>query len=257
MNHIEFNPNAINASDCISNGWQLAKQNFGLYLGISLVAMILMACIPCVSIFLAGPILGGIYIVFLKGMRGESVEFGTMFKGFENFVPLMVIGIVEAIPEIIGQGVRFSLNFRDFGSRSADSNLFQSDPTSGILAGGLTIFILILGLLIFVLAIAFRITFYFAIPLAAERNLDVSAAIKLSAKAAWSNVGGLFLLFILEFFVALAGFIAFCIGIFFVMPIIYAANAFAYRKVFPDTNQPVSYSPPSPDAYGGTYGTGQ
>lgn len=256
MNQIEFQPSAINASECIGNGWQLAKQNYGLYLGISVVALLLMGCIPCVSIFLAGPITGGIFIVYLKAMRGEPVEFGEMFKGFNNFVPLMVLGILQALPEIIGQGLRFTANFRDFGSRG-DSNLFQSDAANGILAGGMVAVVLIIGLIFFLLAIAFRITFFFAIPLAAERNLDVGAAIKLSARAAWSNVGGLILLFILEFFVALAGVLALCIGIIFVLPIIYAANAFAYRQVFPDLGQTFQNAPPQPDVYGGTYGTGQ
>ena len=38
------------------------------------------------------PAMAGMYYVMLRNMRGESVEFGMMFKGFEKFVPLMVIG---------------------------------------------------------------------------------------------------------------------------------------------------------------------
>ena len=106
MTNNDFYPSAINAGDCVSNAWNLVKQNYGMYLGIALVAMILAGCIPCVSLFIVGPIMGGVFYVVLREMRGEPVEFGMMFKGFEKFVPLMVVGIVQAIPEIIGQGLR-------------------------------------------------------------------------------------------------------------------------------------------------------
>ncbi len=94
MINTDFYPSAINAGDCVSNAWNLVKQNYGMYLGIALIAMILSGCIPCVSLFLAGPILGGVYYVLLREMRGEPVEFGMMFKGFEKFVPLMVVGLI-------------------------------------------------------------------------------------------------------------------------------------------------------------------
>jgi len=38
MNLIQFNRGVVNASDCISDGWNLAKQNYGLFFAISLVA---------------------------------------------------------------------------------------------------------------------------------------------------------------------------------------------------------------------------
>lgn len=46
MANIEFYSGAIDASGCVSNGWNLVKQNYGLFLGITLVAMIIAGCIP-------------------------------------------------------------------------------------------------------------------------------------------------------------------------------------------------------------------
>ena len=65
--------------------------------------------------FIIGPILGGVYYVVLRDMRGEPVDFGMMFKGFDKFVPLMVIGLIQAIPEIIGQGLRVAGQFAQIG----------------------------------------------------------------------------------------------------------------------------------------------
>ena len=256
MTNNDFYPSAINAGDCVSNAWNLVKQNYGMYLGIALVAMILAGCIPCVSLFLVGPIIGGVYYVLLREMRGEPVEFGMMFKGFEKFVPLMVIGLVQAIPEIIGQGLRLVAQFGQIGlSGDKNKDFFQSSNPDFAIASGLLIVIAIVAVVLILFGIAWRVLLFFAIPIALERDLGPVDAMRLSAKAAVSNVGGLIVLFIFEFLLALLGIIALCIGIFFVIPIIYAANAFAYRQVFPLIQQNFNMTPPPPTTYG-DFGSG-
>lgn len=255
MNHIQFYRGAISAGDCVSNGWNLVKQNYGMYLGIGLVALILAGCIPCVSLFLAGPVLAGVYYVYLRDIRGEQSDFGMMFKGFDNFLPAMIVGIIAAIPEIIGQGIRLSVNVADIGIRSSGSG---SDEMRNAMSSGLIIIAAIVGMTIFLLAVALRISLFFAIPLVVEHKLGAVDAMKLSAQAAWANIGGLILLFILEFLIALGGALLCVVGIFLIsMPLIYAANAFAYRQVFPDVQRNVRDTPPPPNAYGGSFGFGQ
>ncbi len=258
MTNNDFYPSAINAGDCVSNAWNLVKENYGMYLGIALIAMILSGCIPCVSLFLVGPILGGVYYVVLREMRGEPVEFGMMFKGFEKFVPLMVIGLVQAIPEIIGQILRLVVQFGQIGlngNKNGDFQFFKGSDLDFGIASGLLIVIAIVALVLIIFGVAWRVLLFFAVPLAMERDLGAVDAMKLSAKAATSNIGGLIVLFIFEFLVALLGVIALCIGVFFVIPIIYAANAFAYRQVFPLIQQNFNMTPPPPTAYG-DFGSG-
>ncbi len=254
MNHIEFYRGAISAGDCVSNGWNLVKQNYGMYLGVGLVALILAGCIPCVSLFLAGPIVCGVYYVYLRDMRGEQVDFGMMFKGFDVFLPAMIVGIIQAIPEIIGQGIRFSVDLADLGIRNSGS----SDDLRVAMASGLMIGLIIVALVIFLFAVALRISLVFTFPLIVEHKLGVVDAMKLSARAAWSNLGGLILLFILEFLIALGGALLCVVGIFLIsIPLIYAANAFAYRQVFPDIQRNVQNTPPAPNQYGGNFGVAQ
>ncbi|HQX54316.1 MAG TPA: hypothetical protein PLP07_00210 [Pyrinomonadaceae bacterium] len=260
MANIEFYSGAIDASGCVSNGWNLVKQNYGLFLGITLVAMIIAGCIPCFSLFLVGPIMGGVFYAVLREMRGEPIEFGMMFKGFEKFVPLMVIGIIQSIPEIVGQGIRFTVDIGRIGllggDGGSDREFFQSSDQGLAIAGGVLIILAIVGVLFMLLAVVWRVLLVFAIPLAMEHDLGPVDAMKLSAKAATSNVGGLVVLFIFEALVALLGFLMLCVGLFFVMPIIYAANAFAYRQVFPLIEQNFQITPPPPTIYGSSYGRG-
>src|SRR4051794_14027810 len=113
--NIQFNRSAIDAGAAVSQGWEMVKANYGIFLGVSLVALVLTGCIPCVSLFIVGPILAGVYYFALRLYSGESVDFGMMFKGFEKFIPLMVIGLVQSIPEIIGQVLRFGVNLGQLG----------------------------------------------------------------------------------------------------------------------------------------------
>jgi uncharacterized membrane protein len=106
--------------------------------------------------------------------------------------------------------------------------------------------------------IVWSVALSFAVPLIVEHDLGVMDALVTSVKAALSNVGGLILLIILEILVAILGVIALCIGIFVAIPVIYAANVFAYRQVFPYFNRPeFNTAPPPPDVYGGTFGRGE
>jgi uncharacterized membrane protein len=264
MTNIQFQRSAIDGAGCVSNAWEMIKQNYGMYLGISLIAMILAGCIPCVSLFLVGPVLAGVYYVVLRQMRGEPVEFGMMFKGFEKFVPLMVIGIVQAIPEIIGQGLRFGVQFANIGldanrdGRNID--FFQSrgnspDIFAGV-AAGVLIILAIVAVIIILFAVVWRMLLFFALPLAMEYDLGPVDAMKLSAQAAMANIGGLIVLFIFEFLITLLGMVLCVIGLFFIsIPIIYVANAFAYRQVFPWFEQQFNNMPPPPNAYG-DFGSG-
>jgi hypothetical protein len=256
-NNIEFNSGAINASECLSDAWELIKDNYWLYFGITIVSWLIMACVPFLNVFLLGPIWVGVYICFFTRMRNQPVEFGMMFKGFEKFVPAMVVGLIASIPEIIQQVLQMATNVVDLMNvfnRNQRGNFFlQSDS---LIAGGLGIFIFILAIGLFIFYIAWKITFYFALGLVADYNLDIIDAIKLSARAAWSNVGGIISLAILSGLLGLLGALALCVGIFFVLPITFGAYAVAYRQVFPDrtTNNEMFNVPPPPSAYQNQFG---
>lgn len=261
--NIQFQRSAIDAGGCVSNGWELVKSNYGLFLGVSLIAMLLAGCIPCISLFLVGPVLGGVYYIILKAMNGEPVEFGMMFRGFDKFVPLMVIGLIQSVPEVIGQILRVGVQFGQIGldsNRRGSYDYFQAsrpDIFSGI-AVGVLIVIAIVAFVLILLAVVWRFVLFFAIPIAMEHDLGAMDAIKLSIKAAGANVGGIIVLFIFEFLVTLLGLVMCLLGVFFIsIPIVYAANAFAYRQVFPLMQQSLNnMMPPPPNAYGSSFGQG-
>ena len=262
MTDRQYFKGAIDASGCISNAWELIKPNYWLFFGISLLTWVLIACIPCLNVVMVGPVMGGFYYTALRAMRGEPVEFGMMFKGFERFVPLMVVGLVQSIPSIIYQGfdltVRLgNLGLQDFGRSGSGRNFFQSGEPNIALAGGLLVVIIIVAVVLMIVSIVWAISFALAIPILIDNeNMGPMDALKLSARASWSNVGGIIVLAILGGLLGIAGALALCIGILFVLPVIWVSWAFAYRQVFPDLAPTAyRYEPPSPESYG-SFGQG-
>ena len=256
MNNIQYLSGAINAGDCVGGAWNLVSRRFGLYIGVGLLTLILIGCIPFVGSILFGPVLAGFYYLVLRDMRDEPVDFGMMFKGFEKFVPLMLAGLVQSAPSLVATILQYSVDFARLAgpaARGGDVNFYQSgsDALFAGISAGLLVIIAVMALF----GIVWSIALSFAIPLILEHDLPVVDALLTSAKAAFSNVGGLIVLIILEILIAILGVIALCVGIFVAMPVIYAANVFAYRMVFPYFDRPgFNTAPPPPSAYGGTYG---
>jgi len=254
MTNLDYQRGAISPGDCIGNAWSLISAKFGMYLGIGLLTMVLIGCIPLLNLVILGPVLGGFYYVVLRDMRTENVDFGMMFKGFEKFVPLMVVGLLQSIPGIILQIFQYTVDLSRLigsgGLSTGGSETFFQSSTPNIALTGITMFFVIFMIGLSLFSIVWSLAFQFAIPLVVEHEIGVVDAIKLSAGAAFSNLGGLILLFILDFFVALLGILAICVGLFVAIPVIYAANVFAYRQVFPYFEQRLNTAPPPPGAYG-------
>ena len=248
MQNIQYQSGAIDAGGCISYAWTLVTGKFWLYVGIAFVTILMIGCVPLVGSLLFGPVLGGFYYLVLRDMRGEPVDFGMMFKGFEKFLPLMLAGLVQTAPSLVATVVQYSVDIANIAGGSRDTNFYQSG--SDTLFAGITAMVLIFVIVLSLIGIVWSVALSFAVPLIVEHDLGVADALLTSAKAALGNAGGLILLIILEVLIAILGVIALCLGIFVAIPVIYAANVVAYRQVFPyvgGTN--FNTAPPPPDAY--------
>jgi hypothetical protein len=263
MTNLDFYSGAINAGECVTNGWELVKKHYGLYIGIILLTLVFIGCLPLVSVVVMGPTLGGVYYVFLRDMRDDPVDFGMMFKGFEKFLPLMIVGLIQSIPGIIMQILQFTANIgssllQSQGRGRGGADFYQSKPPDLTVLSGLMGIIVVVAIVFMLFSLVWWMVFFFAIPLVMERGLAPLDAIKLSARASMNNIGGLILLLILQFLVGMLGVLLCFVGILLIsMPVMYAANAFAYRQVFPLIEGPRTYStPPPPGSYGSSFGQG-
>ena len=89
----------------ISKGYSIFTKDVGLFVGytaLMLAITVVAGFIPFGSLFVAGPLAAGYYIVAHKINRGEDYEFGTFFKGFDYFVPLFLYTLVGGIFIVLG-----------------------------------------------------------------------------------------------------------------------------------------------------------
>jgi len=88
----------------LSRGWELFQKNAGLFIAYGLVYLLIQSVLASffVGVFLHGPLAAGFYIVAAKTARGEVIDFGDFFKGFERFLPLFLVGLVTNILTSIG-----------------------------------------------------------------------------------------------------------------------------------------------------------
>ena len=236
MTHLNYLPSAIHPSECISLAWELVKKRPFLYIGAILVMMILTSVIPYAGLLLVGPMMGGFSYIVLRDMRSEPIDFAMLFRGFRKFIPLMAIGIVQDIPGLGLQGAQ--LIAEATGNTGTyfpvGGDIFQRDPMTGTMTTGLTVGIVTFAIGFWLFSMIWNSALTFAIPLIIEHDdLGIVDAIALSFGALFRNIGGLFVLGLWSALVALLGMAAFCVGLLVAIPVISAAQVFAYREVFP------------------------
>jgi uncharacterized membrane protein len=235
--------------ECIKGGWEIIKNQYWLFMGMTLIAIIIGSAVPLG--ILLGPMMCGLYLTFFKVRRNEPIEFGTLFKGFDYFGQSVVAALLHTIPiiaVIVPAYILFYVSM--FVSMAAANAGGGSEPNPAPFFGVLAVFGLFWIVVIIVIVII-TIGFTFAYPLIVDRKLSGFDAVKLSFKAAFGNFWRLLGMVLLTGFLNILGILACYVGMFFVMPIGYAAIAKAYEQVFglSDGTDMSSNLPPPPPIF--------
>jgi len=97
---------------CLSRAWALVTGNFGLLFGATAVVWLISLCqfVPVVGLIykllsgaIYGVLYGGLYLVFLRQIRGQPTAIGEVFDGFKvNFAQLLLAGFISGLLSGIG-----------------------------------------------------------------------------------------------------------------------------------------------------------
>ncbi|MBK9156156.1 MAG: hypothetical protein IPM25_18440 [Chloracidobacterium sp.] len=226
MQQTEFNVGVVKPVEAYKEAWEMIKDQFGLVLAVTLVGMLIGSAIPIVLI---GPMMCGIYLVLLQKYEGSPVDFAQLFKGFDYFLPSLILSAIIMVPVFI---VIFTMYIPMIVLTMAGPRMGQSELIATI-AG-----ILAVELVFAVIMVCLHTLLLFAFPLIVDKKMSAIESIKTSARAVWANLAGVAGLFGVGFLVAIVGYLMLCIGIYLVLPLIIAANVVAYRKIFPGTLRP-------------------
>jgi hypothetical protein len=238
MNNTEFRTGVIKPVECVKEGWELIKKDYWILFAVVLVGGI----IGGFSLYiLLGAMFCGIFYCYLQAIDGKSVSFDDLWKGFSFFAPGLVVTLFIVIPMIFV----YAIIYMPFVMAMVmGSNLSESEMMT-LLFGAIAV-----DLVVIIIMVCFHTLLMFSFPLIVDRNLSGFQAMKTSARAVWKNMGGVVGLILVNFVLVFLGYLALCVGIYFVIPIMIAGNAVAYRKVFP-TPSAQNFNPPSPQFYRG------
>jgi len=248
---IPFRRNAVEPMQCIKGGWELIQNHFWLFVGMTFIALLIGSAVPLG--ILLGPMMCGLYLTLFKTRRGEPIEFGTLFKGFDYFGQSVVAALLHTIP-IIAIVVPAYLLFYVFmfvSMAAAGAGAGPGDEPSPAPFLGVMVLFGLFWIVVMLVILIITIGFTFAYPLIVDRKMQGFDAVKLSFKAAFANFWRLLGMVLLTSLLSILGLLACYVGMFLVMPIGYAAIAKAYEQVFglSDGMEMSSNLPPPPPVF--------
>lgn len=235
-----FNRNAVDPIECLKAGRDLVRNQYWLFVGMSAVGLIIGTVVPLG--ILLGPMMCGIYLALFQTRRGQPIEFNVLFKGFDYFGDSVVATLLHMIPLIVvfvPSYIAFYIGmFMMMPRAGADP-----DPTALLgFFGAVMVFWIVMMVILIVLSIGFT----FAYPLIVDRRLSGIEAVKLSIKAAMANFWRLLGLMLISGALNFIGVLLCYVGVFFVLPINFAAIAMAYEQVFGLGEVQPNLPPPPP-----------
>jgi hypothetical protein len=234
----EFRTGVIRPIEVYKEAWAIMKDQFWLIFAITLVGMLIGSFVPIV---LVGPMMCGIYMCLLDKIDGRPLVFDRLLKGFDHFLPGLIVALVIMIPTV----VFIVAIYIPMIAMAFAGNAVSEDMLLPVIIG-----IIIMELVVGIVMMILHSLIVFSFPLIVDRGLNGFEAVKLSARAVWANRGGVAGLFGVGILVAMVGYLALCVGVYLALPVLLMAMAVAYRKVFPAT-EPLRFDPPPPDAYHG------
>ena len=238
---IEFKRNAVEPVECIKAGWELIRSQYWLFVGMTVVGVIIGSVVPLGILW--GPMVCGIYLALFHTRRGQPIEFGLLFKGFDYFGDAVIATLLHWIPMVIVIAPAYVLYIVGmFGMMASSQN---GEPNPGAMLGFFGVFAVV-WLVIMLVMIVLSVVFVFAYPLIVDRHLKGFDAVKLSIRAGFANFWRLLGMLILTGLLTFVGLLFCYVGAFLVMPIAYAAVAAAYEQVFGLSEVQSNLPPPPP-----------
>ena len=90
---------SASVGDCLSGAWGTFKKNVLTHVVCTLLVMVVAGISAGL---LAGPMMVGYMRIIERETRGEAVQIGDVFRGFDDFVPAFVAGLISSLVVSLG-----------------------------------------------------------------------------------------------------------------------------------------------------------
>jgi len=234
----------LDIGQCLSNAWDLLKNNFGMLFGGVAIYLLIqgglsaMAQIPIagavltlVSVVIMGPLTGGVYYFMLKHIRHQPGDIGDIFSGFRLcfgqlvlcYLVMAILIFVSAIPGMAVTAYPIYLMVRQHA---------VSPPLVLWAAAGLVVAI--------IPVIYLGVSWIFSLALVVDRQMEFWPALGVSRKMVGKHWWPVFGLVVVCALIKVAGLLVCCLGLFISMPLVFAAMMYAYESIFSATKTPAA-----------------
>jgi uncharacterized membrane protein len=197
---------------------------------------------------LLGAMICGIYFCYLQKIDGKIANFDGLWIGFQKILPSFLVMLLIIVPMI----AVYLIIYVPFVMAAIMGSKLSQDELMALLIGAFAV-----DLVIIFLMTCLHTLLIFSFPLIIDRNLGAWDSIVVSARAVWKNLGGIAGMIGVAILASIAVTITTCgLGAYFMMPIMFAGYAVAYRKIFPSPDKS-NFNPPPPSAFPGAGGYNQ
>jgi hypothetical protein len=229
----------VDVGGCLSQAWELFKANAGIMMGATaLVGLVLIAAniIPYLSIILSliftGPIVGGLWLFYIRKVRNQEAGIADAFGGFgPRFLQLMLTQLIPALISLAFVAVMVVVMALTLpamaGGRGGPGSTRSLNPAL-FLPLGAVFFVFMVGM------VYLQTSWFFALPLVADKGLAFWPAMQLSRRVVAKHWWMTFWFVLVASVLSGLGLIACFVGVFVTVPVGVSALAFHYQKVFGD-----------------------
>jgi uncharacterized membrane protein len=239
----------LDIGGCISRSWELLKNNFGLLFTGSLLYLLIEGAIgmgaqipligplfSIVNLVIAGPLMGGVFYMFIQAIRGQPATVSDVFAGFRlafgqlflgYLVPALLAGLC-LIPFMIFLAVKLIPVVGHLHSTTPDNAEMQNLMS---VMGGTILTCLPVLLICLIPMIYLQISWLFTLPLIIDKQMGFWSAMKASWKRVNKHWWQVFGMAVLVGLINIGGLLLCCVGILFTLPIGLGALMYAYETV--------------------------
>jgi hypothetical protein len=257
----------LDISGCISRAWEVYKENFGTLFGSFLIMILVqVGCAVALNVvtmpfsrallempigvrigygvlssvvlnLVMGPMIGGLFLVYLKVVRGEDTGVGEVFAGFQRaymhlFLGALVVSLVATVCMLPFQFVWQS----KVGPLLVQMQHMQNDPAgiqklfpqmiSSSMSSLPVLFVCLIPVTFF------TVCWQFTLPLIIDKQMAFGDAMRTSWHMVMKHWWPVFGVIVLAGLLSLLGVFGCCVGVLFTAPIGLAALMVAYETIF-------------------------
>lgn len=239
----------LDIGGCVGRSWDLYKKEFGLLFAGCLLYMLIEAVIggggqipflgplfSIVNLVIVGPLMGGVYYIFIQAIRGQPATVGDVFAGFrlafgQLFLGYLVTALLAGlclVPFAVILMVKLIPVIAHLHSTTPDNADIQKliPVIKGIFLTCLPVLLVCLVPMIYL-----QVSWLFTLPLIIDKQMGFWSAMKASWRRVNKHWWHVFGLLVLVGLINIVGLLLCCVGILFTIPIGLGALMYAYETV--------------------------